>query len=262
MTTITFPARNGIHNAMIAARTMGAATPKYRNGVRGQCRITANGSTDGINILFTDGNRLGRVQVAGTVTPPKTTIDEPLTPEAVRSLVQASGPEVRIGIGEDKESRVVIDDGGSGEAPVKFPQGYGFDAKNYARVLDEIEKGAAVVCNISRTAALRALREMPRQDGANAVCRLSLRKDGLRAWATDAGLVGPGYPAEAVLATGGVARFEEEIVFGMYRRILSDTLRTMKARKIDILVQARDKPVQLIGTDGREHFVLTTKRLT
>ena len=263
MTTITFPARNEIRHAMIAARAMGAAQPMERySRRRGQCRVTANGNAKGINILFTDGRRLGSVQVAGTVTPAKAIVDEALTPNAVRYLLEASGPEIRIEIGDGDENRSAIKDGSRNEEPARFDQEDGFDAKSYTDVLGNTGNGAAIACNVPRTAALRALREMQKQEGQYAICRLSLQKDGLHAWATDAKLVRPNHAPDAVLARGSVARFEEEIVFGIYRRNLDDTLRTMGGRSIDILVQAPDNPVHLVGTDGREHFVLSTKRLT
>ena len=79
-----------------------------------------------------------------------------------------------------------------------------------------------------RTKALRALRQMPRQNKADHdVCRLAIGPKGLRASPTKAHEITPNDGPGVTLATN-VAKCSEEIVFGTERRRLIDMLRTMQ----------------------------------
>ena len=110
-----------------------------------------------------------------------------------------------------------------------------------------------------RAKGRQALRAMPAQTGR--ICRVSIGPNGVRAWATNATLVGPEYDAEAELAARA-ERCDEEIVFGIDRAMLTAALRTMTGSTVTLHVEALDQPIVLTSDDGRESVAIATKRLS
>ena len=250
---VRFQDTRPIRRAMAAARTtMGNNDDNTRWGP--SCRLIAHAGRDGIEVLATDDDdRAIRVRVDAERNHRNKPLDAPLKTDAVRAIKLTKSSVLTMEW--DGETMRIIESNGTEK---RFGAGNALQASAIQRVLDAPYTGP-VAPEVPRTSALRALRAMPAQNGR--ICRMSISEQGLKAWASDCTLVGPNYPADALLAAG-VARGESEIVFGIYRSMLTAALRTMTDKTVSLAVQAHDRPILLTSNDGRETVAISTKRLT
>ena len=250
---VTFGGTREIRRAMAAARTiMGKSDGADRWSP--SCRLVGHPERHEVEVLATDGNRAMRMRVAAERSRPGDMFDEPLHGDAVRAMARTTTPVLTVTATGDA---LVITEGNGTER--RFPKGISLDTASFARVLDTTPSGA-VAPNVTRTAALRALRAMPPQPEREKVCRMSISRHGLKAWTSASRLVGAEYRADAELAVP-VARCPEEIVFGIGRRLLTDALRTMTAGSVSLCVETAEKPIRISSNNGRETMVIAAQRL-
>ena len=216
------------------------------------CRLTARPGASEVEILATDGQRALRARVAATRTRRDEALDVPLKTALVRTIARTRASVVTIET--DGETTRVIGNDGTDE---RFAATDALQASTIRRALDRPRNGAAAP-RMRRTAALQALRAMPAQ--AEGICRVSIGPRGVRAWATNASLVGPDYAPDATLAEDAEG-CDKEIVFGIERSMLTAALRTMTGKAVAMHVQAHDTPIALTSDDGRETVAIATKRL-
>ena len=250
---VTFGGTRAIRRAMAAAR---AIIGKSNSDDRWSpsCRLVGHPGRREVEVLTTDGNRAMRMRVAAERSRPDEMFDEPLHGDAVRAMARTTTPVLTITA--TGNGLVITESNGTTRG---FPNGVSLETAAFARLLDTTESGA-VAPNVTRTAALRALRAMPPQPEREKVCRMSISRHGLKAWASATRLVGPEYRADAVLAVP-VARCPEEIVFGIERRLLTNALRTMTAGSVSLCVEAPEKPIRISSNNGRETMVIAAQRL-
>ena len=250
---VTFDGTREIRRAMAAARTiMGKSDGADRWSP--SCRLVGHPERREVEVLATDGNRAMRMRVAAERSRPGDVFDQPLHGDAVRAIARTTTPVLTV---TASGNTLVITESNGTER--RFPNGISLDTTSFGRVLDTAPSGA-VAPNVTRTAALRALRAMPPQPEREKVCRMSISRHGLKAWASATRLVGPEYRADAVLAVP-VARCPEEIVFGIERRLLTNALRTMTAGSVSLCVEAPEKPIRISSNNGRETMVIAAERL-
>ena len=250
---MTFHGTREIRRAMAAARTiMGKSNGADRWSP--SCRLVGLAGRREVEVLATDSHRAMRTRVAAERSRPDDVFDQPLHGDAVRAMARTTTPVLTISAIGD--APVITESDG---AERSLPQGVSLQKATFARVVATPVNGA-VAPNVMRTAAVQALRAMPPQPERETVCRMSISRQGLKAWASASRLVGPGYRADAELAVP-VARCAEEIVFGVERRLLTDALRTMAAKSVSRYVEAPDKPIRISSNDGHERMVIAARRL-
>ena len=250
---VTFGGTREIRRAMAAARTI----MRKSDGAdrwSPSCRLVGLAGQREVEVLATDGDRAMRMRVAAERSRPGEVFDEPLHGDAVRAMARTMTPVLTITATGD--ALVITESNGTER---RFPQGVSLQRSAFARILDSPVNGA-VATSVMRTAAVRALRAMPPQPETEKVCRMSISRQGLKAWATACTLVGPDYHADAELAYS-VAHCPEEIVFGIERRLLTDALRSMTARNVSLHVETPDKPVRISSSDGSETMLIAARRL-
>ena len=250
---VTFGGTREIRRAMAAARTiMGKSDGADRWSP--SCRLVGHPERHEVEVLATDGNRAMRMRVAAERSRPGDMFDEPLHGDAVRAMARTTTPVLTITATRD--ALVITESNGTER---RFPQGVSLQRSAFARILDSPVNGA-VATSVMRTAAVRALHAMPPQPETEKVCRMSISRQGLKAWASACTLVGPDYHADAELAVP-VACCPEEIVFGIERRLLTDALRSMTAGKVSLHVETPDKPVRISSSDGSETMLIAARQL-
>ena len=250
---VSFGGTREIRRAMAAARTvMGKSDGADRWSP--SCRLVGHPGRHEVEVLATDGDRAMRMRVAAERSRDDEMFDEPLHGDAVRAMARTTTPVLTITATGD--ALVITERDGTER---RFPNGIALHAASFARILDTTPSGA-VAPDVTRTTALRALRAMPPQSEREKVCRMSISRHGLKAWASACRLVGPDYHADAELAYT-VARCPEEIVFGIERRLLTDALRSMTAGKVSLYVETPDKPVRISSSDGSETMLIAARRL-
>ena len=249
---ITFDGTREIRRAMVAARTSMGNRDDDDPRWNPSCRLTARPGATEIEILATDGQCASRVRVAARRTRRDEALDVPLKTALVRAIARTRAAVLTIET-DGETTRVIGSDG----ADERFAATNALQASTIRRPLDRPRTGA-VVRDMPRTAALRALRAMPPQKGR--ICRMSIGPNGVRAWATNADLVGPDYAADAKLAAHA-ERCHEEVVFGIDRSILTAALRTMTGTTLSLHVEAHNQPIVLSAKDGRETVAIATRRL-
>ena len=246
--------RRRIRQAMQAARTI--IKDQRQLGTRKTCRLVSLKGSREITVLACDGHRAAWIQVASGDGDPKREIDVALPLDAVRAIAKLTGQgalEVRAGNGT-----VAVRAAGDTGAWREYEEETGLSRRSLERIREFLAEGTRVQ-GILRRKALEAVRGMPAQESD--ICRLATDSAGiLRVWATQAEHVGPEYEADAVLEpeAAGAGR---EIVFGLRRTHLRDTLRDMASRKVSVTITAADKPLEITGVDRNEQFVISTKRL-
>ncbi len=250
---VTFGGTHEIRRAMAAARTI-MGKPDGADRWSPSCRLVGLPERHEVEVLATDGNRTMRMRVAAERSRDDEVFDEPLHGDAVRALSRTTTPVLTITATGD--ALVITDRVG---AQRRFPKGVALQRTAFARILDT-PPNAAIAPDVMRTAALRALHAMPPQREGEKVCRMSVSRHGLKAWANASTLVGPEYRADVELAVP-VASCPEEIVFGIEHRLLIDALRTMTAGSVSLRVEAPDKPIRISSNDGLETMVIAAQRL-
>ena len=249
---ITFHGTRDIRRAMTAARTtMGnqeTDDPRWNPS----CRLIAHPGAVEVEILATDGQRALLAVVAAERGGSDEPLDVPLKTAAVRAI--AASKATFLTIETDGRTSRVFDDNGADE---RLEATSALQAKTIRRPLERVQTGA-MARKIPRTAALHAMRAMPKQ--SQRICRVSISRHGVQVWATNADLVGPNYEADAKLATRA-ERCDEEIVFGVDRSMLTAALRTMTSRMVTLHVESKDMPIVLTGEEARETVAISTKRL-
>ena len=247
------PDASALRRAMAAVRPMMAPADGYaRGGVPG-CRIRSRPGGNSLEVLGTDGRRALMIDVD---TPPvRAGFDRTLPREAVRQIARARpGEPVSI---EMRETTLRITTGGNEREHEEADciQSSTFD--RIAKTDDGLEH-TAVATGIRRTEALAKVRALP--NTSERVCRIDPGVRALLLRATDRRSIGPGYAAEAILrASSMVCR--ESVPVGIRRAELVDTLRTMRARTIDVRLGAGKGRIWFVSADRTERFIVAAARL-
>ena len=249
---ITFAGAREIQRTMVAARTTMGNQDDEDPRWGPSCRLTARPGASEVEILATDGDRALLARVAAKRTRRNEALDVPLKTAAVRAIAGTKAAVLTIET-DGKKIRIVDSNG----ADKRFEATNALQASTIRRPLERPRTGA-VAQKIPRTAALRAVRAMPKQ--SQRICRVSISRHGVQVWASNAGLVGPNYRPDATLAERA-ERCEQEIVFGIDRSMLTAALRTMKGKTVTLHIEAHNMPVVLTSEDARETVAISTKRL-
>ena len=252
---ITFHGTDALRRAMRAVRAI--MKNRRRTGGTGPCcRLMTNAATGQGEVLATDGRRAAAIRIAERTTRAGDTMDAALGIDVVRAIIAARAPRLRIETTADERIRL-IEDGENAHRPL-FAPAKALEATVIKGPIEREQPGAAIAA-VNRCAALHALRTMPAQESET--CRLAVsRHGGLRAWAHDRRRITPGEEADAVLANL-VARANGQVVLGISRAALTETLRTLHGRRLDIVIARDDTPILIASTDGLERVVIATSRL-
>ncbi len=253
---LIFRGLRGIRRAMAAARTI----LKDATGPRTDCRLISRAGQDGATLLATCGHRMMFFRIPADKSGPGHEFDAPLPLEAVRGVTsRKGGATLRIETAPSRGVTLTYD--GAGTPDQAFPESAALQACSFERVLRDLP-AATATARIRRTEALRALRGLPAQSRFVPACRLSIGPGGLKVWATNAALVGPGCPPDAVLAPAAEGDLAEETVFGLDRGHLAGALRTMAGATLSVFVADPSRPVRIASADETEQYVIAAARLT
>ena len=246
--------RGRIRQAMHAARTI--MQRQRQLGTTKTCRLVSLKGSREVTVLACDGDRAAWIEVASSDGDAKRAVDIAMPLDAVRAIAKLTGRgtlEVRAGDGN-----VGIRAAGDNARWHEYDEPTALSYRSLERIREFQAEGTRVQ-GILRRKALDAIRRMPAQDSD--ICRLARDSAGiLRVWATPARHVGPGYEAEAVLEPH-TAETGPKIVFGLNRKHLTETLRDMASTRVTVTITAADRPLEIIGVERNEQFVVSTKRL-
>ena len=247
------PDARALRRAMAAVRPMMAPADGYaRGGVPG-CRIRSHPGGNCLEVLGTDGRRALMIDVD---TPPvRAGYDRTLPLEAVRQIARARpGEPVSI---EMRETTLRITTGGNER---EHEEGNCIQASTFDRIAktDDGRAETAVAAGIRRTEALAGVRALPKT--GERVCRISPGVRTLLLRATYCRLIGPDYAPEAILRAASV-QCRESVAVGIRRAELTDTLRRMRARTIDIRLCAGKGRIWFVSADRTERFIVAAARL-
>ena len=260
--TLTFNDVARIRKVMKATRPM--LTQQYGTaGYGNSCRLVWRKSNADPELLSTNGDRMSWIQLdAVQERRPTGTFDLVIPDSAVRALASCSGDEpIQIG---NHSGACVTARGCSTESwrrtAVAYIETYTFSLVAFERVLNGGNPYAPVALAIDRTKVLTALRKMPKQTTFSKVVRLALTKNGVRAWPTAAWNLtaedGPG-----VLLTARTTRCDQEVIIGVHRKDLTETLRTMLSPSLSLRAETARNPIHIYSDAGGERCVIATKRL-
>ena len=244
----------GLRRTMAAVRTM--MGPDGEDPVAGlpACRLRRHPvDADRAQVLAAGGNRALLVDVAAEGVP--AAFDRALPLAAVRQLARGrGGDDVRLRI---EDSTLEIRTGAEERA-------YGEPDCTRAETWDRIvrhdggSEPAFVGRQIRRSRALMAVRDLPKGNGRR--CRLAGAPGRLLLWATPCEKIGPDYAPEATIEAAETSLAGDRVA-GLERRDLIDTLRTMRAKSVDVQLGADGNRIWVASEDCRERFVIRTCRL-
>ena len=229
------------------------------NGNRTDCRLYTPADEPGVFIIASDGYRLLQARLTANAHHQRARFDEPLGMDVVRKI--ANTRSERIGLSIDQKC-TILREGSPADPGTRFPRHESLILTAFERVLRNEGQAANVARGVDRTTAHNVMKALPKQASRDKVCRVSINNPGgLRFWGSSTKLIGPMYPPDQELAAP-VHGLNKEIVFGINRRNLTATLRTMTAKVIDITVYSESMPIRITSTDGQELAILSTDRLT
>ena len=228
-----------------------------RTGHNPWCRLFTRPTEKGVSVVATDGHRLLSVRLDATPHHEQRLYDQPLGIDAVRAI--ANTKSERIGISID-DHWTVLHLGSPSHPAMRFPHVEALELRAFERVLQTDGIQPRYARGINRPAAYNAMKALPKQTLRDEVCRLAIDQTGIRIWASSTKLLGPDYPPDQEVQAN-VRGPEPEIVFGILRRNLSSTWRTMTAKKLNITVYGSDMPIRMESADGREITILSAAHL-
>ena len=250
-TEITFTGLREIKRAMIAARAIVNNVIYFNRHLN--ARLVSRPGKQKVELYASDGHRLAHIDLTADRNKPRRLFDVAIRTEMVRTIANCTGQQV-LRIAEFDDGKIGLAYG-TEQTWQLFEPGSSIPVTSYDRILNEGDNTAAIAMSINRTAALKAFREMPKQDGIKPYIRLAIKRGTFSAWATTAEFIGPDYAPDVQLFCQ-VARCDKEIVFGMDRNYLYDTFRTMTGRTISISVKDSVHAIRISSDDGRERFVI------
>ena len=245
-------------DTVVLRRTMAAVRammgPNGDTPLRGMpgCRIRTRGQD--LQVLAAGGTRALMVYVDAEDAPAR--LDRALPLAAVRQIAGAKAGEP---IGIEAEGPILRIRTAAGEHEYGEPDCIRSKAWDLIVRQDGSQEYAATAREVSRTRALAAVRNLPQT--ARGLCRLATAPGRLLLWATDCRTIGPQYKPDAELSAAATT-CAEGVVTGAACADLIDTLRTMRARTLDIRIESTGRRIWFAGAEGRERFVVGTRALS
>ena len=246
---------SGLKRTMRAIRSILATA--IRTGHNPWCRLFTRPTEKGVFIIATDGHRLLSVRLEAEAHHEQRLYDEPLGIDAVRAIANTKSERIAISI---DDRCTVLHLGSPSHPAMRFPRVEALELRAFERVLQTDGVQPCYATGINRPTAYNAMKALPKQTRRDEVCRLAINQTGIRIWASSTKLLGPDYPPDQQVRAK-VRGPEPEIVFGILRRNLADTWRTMTAKKLNVTVYASDMPIRMESADGRETAILSCARL-
>ena len=245
--------RAELRGAMRAARTvMSLKAIGTRNGPT--CRLVARDGAAKLEVLATNGEVAVRTYIDTWPQNTSGRLDVAIERSLVRRLAETKADSMAIeqtptGLALTADNEPAEEHGSAA---------LGIDTATLDRIFQTEPTGITVI-GVSRQRALLALRAMPRQ--TEPVCRLRIGSDGIHAWATNTGLVGPQYEPEGTLTTLG-SDGGGPIVCGINRKALTAVVAALRGRRLDVTIESEDKPIRLHTAREWQTAVIATKRLS
>ena len=250
-----------LKKAMKAARTV-LRTHEPSSRADAACRVISRKGKHTAEVLATDGHRLCMIEV----TPIRESagdeeFDVAMPLEAVRAIANARRTAM-VRIGRIDEACVVAF-GREDTAGTTYARCNAFSVRTFDRIIEQ-EAVYAAVAEMPRIEALSTLqRTTPTDNEYNpkGICRFEIAEDGLRVWPTTCEPT-PEETGNGRKIADKVARFDKRIVFGMRHRHMVETLRTMTAATIWMVIDDGRKPIHMGATSGDERYVISAFALS
>ncbi len=258
--TLVFDDVSRLKRAMSAVRRI-LRTYDRRIGGGPACQLVAGKGMKTANLFASDGRRMREIRLPLGGAPPADDFELALSLETVRTIATCTGAR-KVRIGKCGETAVLGVEYATERTTRRQAPAETWMGRTFRRWLKD-EPAGVVTASIALDAAIKKIGQWnprPGEENKDQACRMLVTASGVRIWQTKRATLdaddGPG----ALLSTR-VIRCKRPITFGVYHRMLLDTLRSISGAEGVITVQGPDKSVHMQLKDGAEHYVLMPYRL-